>query len=49
MTNVSIGGFHAPFVGQEVKTVGQMEWTGMKNGELLAPASERLQTMIQFN
>jgi len=33
-------------VGHEVKTVGQMAWTGMKNGELLTTASERFDVFV---
>ena len=31
----------AELVGREVRTVGQMEWQGIENGELLTLAAER--------
>jgi hypothetical protein len=39
----------AELAGHEVRTIGQMGWKGLENGELLARAAERFDALISMD
>lgn len=39
----------AELTGHEVRTVGQMGWRGLENGELLARAAERFDALLSMD